>query len=150
MVQKSCFISMVTSCKTIDKRVAPFTSFYCIHYQKTHRDTFCALRFLLLMSPTPFTIFSLYSNLFPRRSNQVSVHSISSSSSWISRWLLRDILSAAQKEHTRWILNLYVHGTVTQHIRYLSLIMISIDVSYTVGIYVYIPVYLRHLVSMAI
>ena len=104
------------------------------------------------MSPTPFTIF--YSNLFPRRSNKVSVHSISSSSSWISRWLSLDIShnisSAARKERTRCTLNLYVHGRVTRHIRYLSLIMISVQVSYTVGIYVYIAVYLRHLVSMTI
>ena len=90
-MHKCCFISMVTRCKTIDKTVAPFTLFYCIHYQKTHRDTFCALSFLILVSPTPFTIFSLYSNSFPRHSNKVLVHSISSSSSWISRWLSCDI-----------------------------------------------------------
>ena len=82
---------MVTHCKTIDIRVTHFTLFYCIHCQKTHRDTFHALSFLILVSPTPFTRVSLYSNSFPRRSNEVSVHSISRSSSWIGRWLSRDI-----------------------------------------------------------
>ena len=82
---------MVTHCKTIDIRVTPFTLFYCIHCQKTHRDTFCALSCLILVSPTPFTRVSLYSNSFPRCSNEVSVHSISRSSSWIGRWLSRDI-----------------------------------------------------------
>ena len=97
-MHKCCFISMVTHCKTIDIRVTPFTLFYSIHCQKTHRDTFRALSFLILVSPTRFTRASLYSNLFPRHSNEVSVHSISRSSSWIGRWLSRDISRDINKE----------------------------------------------------
>ena len=106
--------------------------------------------------------------MFPRRSDEVSIHSISSSSSWIGRWLSRDIsrdnnkalifyLSALRgKSIQAWqgytiVYKSMVTGCMcTIYVRYLSLIMISIEVSYTVGIYVYIPVYLRHLVSMAI
>ena len=85
---------MVTSCKTIDKRVAPFTLFYCIHYQKTHRDTFRALSFLnsCVLLPSLYSLYIEYIPIrFPRRSDEASVHSISSSSSWIGRWLSRDI-----------------------------------------------------------
>ena len=89
---------MVTHCKTIDIRVTLFTLFYSIHCQKTHQDTFRALSFLILVSPTCFTRASLYSNSFPRRFNEVSVHSISRSSSWIGRWLSRDISCDINKE----------------------------------------------------
>ena len=110
----------------------------------TGRNTFGALSFLILISPTPFTIFSLHSNWFPRCSNEVSIHSISSSSNWIGRWLSCDISCDVNRALIFYLNALHgkniqdVHWFILSFgrvIRYLSLLMISIEVSYTVDIY---------------